>query len=135
MTASRSGLARSPAAPSLERAGVVVPAVAWWFVTWRARVLDESTTAADSSLTLIATALERLAGVGGTPSVHLLGPATVIFEFWFEACTAREASGGARAALRQALHAAGVGDPIPPPNAGGVLLMLEEFPTLRTEDP
>jgi hypothetical protein len=82
----------------------------------------------------MATALERLAAVGGVPAVNLVGPSSVVFEFWFEAGGTREASGGARAALRQALRAAGVGDPVPPPAAGGVLLMLEELPTLQRDD-
>jgi hypothetical protein len=112
----------------------MVPAVSWWFVTWRARVLDDSTGTVESSLPLVATALERLAAVGGVPGVHLVGRSSVVFEFWFEAGSPREASGGARATLRQALRAAGVGDPIPPQAAGGVLLMLEELPTLQRDD-
>jgi hypothetical protein len=117
----------------------VVPlsTVGWWFVTWRARVLDESTGNVDTRLAVVADTLEQFDQIGGRPAVQALGPMSVVFEFWFEAAGAREAAGGARTALRQAFKVAGVGDPTPPPRSGGVvdvMLMLEELPTLLRDE-
>ena len=112
------------------------PPVSWWFVTWRARVLDESTGNVEARLAAVASALDRIAEAGGRPSVHLLAPGSVSIEFWFRAVSAREAFGGARAAIRQACRAAGVGDPTPlTASAVDLMLMLEELPSLQQDDP
>lgn len=124
------------AAPHPEQAtGVSVPVLGWWFVGWRARVLDESTGEVEARLTALAEAMERLHVIGGQPAVRLIGPASVLFEFWFEAASAREAAGGARVALRQACKAVGVGDPTPHPSSSAVdlMLMFEELPTLHRD--
>lgn len=110
--------------------------VSWWFVTWRARVLDESTGNLDARLAAVADALEQLDEAGGRPAIRLLAPGSVSVEFWFEAASAREAFGGARVALRRACRAAGVGDPTPlAPGTVDVMLMLEELPSLHQDDP
>lgn len=114
---------------------VALSPVGWWLVSWRARVMDESTGNIEARLAAIADAMGQLDVIGGLPGVHPVGPSSVRFEFWFEAAGTREAAGGARVALRQACKAAGVGDPIPP--SGGrvdVMLMFEELPTLHRDD-
>lgn len=112
------------------------PPVTWWFVTWRARVLDESTGNVEARLTAVASALDQIAEAGGRPSVRLLAPGSVSIEFWFQAVSAREAFGGARAAIRRACRAAGVGDPTPlTTGAVDLMLMLEELPSLQQDDP
>jgi hypothetical protein len=115
---------------------VALSPVSWWFVTWRARVLEESSGSVEDRLSVVTEALDCLDQVGGRPVAHLLAPLGVSFEFWFEAGSPREALGGARGALRQAFRAAGVGDPMPRSATGSVdvMLMLEELPTLRQDD-
>jgi len=110
--------------------------VSWWYVTWRARVLDESTGNVEARLTAVANALEQLDQVGGLPGIHLLASSSVSFEFWYQAASAREAFGGARAALRHAFKTAGVGDPTPLSSRSVVdlMLMLEELPTLHQDE-
>lgn len=111
------------------------PRLSWWYVTWRARVLEESSGNIGARLAAVAEGLDRLDQIGGRPGVHQLAPLSVVFEFWYGAASAREAFGGARAALRQAFRAAGVGDPAPLSSrqAVDVMLMLEELPTLRQD--
>lgn len=118
-------------------ASVTFSPVSWWFVSWRARVLDESTGNVEARLFAVGDALQHLDAIGGLPGVHLLAPSSVTFEFWYPAARAREAYGGARAALRQAFRAAGVGDPTPHSSQGAVdvMLMLEELPALHQDDP
>lgn len=84
---------------------------------------------------MVADALAQLDPVGGQPAARLLAPSAVRLEFWYEAASPREAYGGARAALRQAFRAAGVGDPAPPSGRRPVevMVMLEELPTLEQE--
>jgi hypothetical protein len=107
--------------------------VGWWFVSWRGRVLGESTGDIDARLSAALDAMERLEAVGGRPVVRVHGAAQVGFEFWFEAGGTREAAGGARVALRQGFRAAGIGDPI---GAGSVdvMVILEELPTLLRDE-
>lgn len=130
-------LGTGPARQGFQSTAVAYSPVTWWFVTWRARVLDESTGNVDTHLSAVADVMEQLDQVGGRPGIHPVAPSNVIFEFWFEAATTREAAGGARVALRQGFKAAGVGDPTPHPRSGGVavMLMLEELPTLYQDDP
>jgi hypothetical protein len=118
-------------------ASVAFPPVSWWFVTWRARVHEASTGNVDARISALADAMEHSDTVGGLAGVHRLAPSGVSFEFWFEARTEREAAGGARIALRHACRTAGVGDPTPPSRSGrvDVILMFEEVPTLRRDDP
>jgi hypothetical protein len=112
------------------------PPASWWFVTWRARVLDESTGDVQARLAEVASALDQAAETGGRPAVRLLAPASVSIEFWFRAVSAREAFGGARAAIRRACRAAGVGDPAPLTTGDvDLMLMLEELPGLQQDDP
>jgi hypothetical protein len=114
---------------------VAVSLVSWWYVTWRARVLDVSTGDVEAHLSAIGDALAQLDVIGGVPGVRLIGPSSVIFEFWFEAATTREAAGGARIALRQACKAVGVGDPTPlTGRPGAVMVMFEELPALHRDD-
>jgi hypothetical protein len=110
--------------------------LSWWFVVWRARVHEASTGNVEARLSVIAEAMEHSDAIGGVPGLHPTGPASVSFEFWFEARTEREAAGGARIALRHACRAAGVGDPTLPAGSSRVevMLMFEEFPTLRRDD-
>lgn len=123
------------AQPAVELGPVVYPPPSWWFVTWRARVLEESTGRIEARLSAVAEAMGQLDQVGGLPGVHLLASSSVTFEFWYEATTAKEAFGGARAALRQAFKAAGVGDPTPLSSRRpvDVMLMLEELPALQQD--
>jgi hypothetical protein len=116
-------------------ATVEVPVVGWWFVGWRARVLEASTADVEARLAALAQAMEALDVIGGLPAARLVEPSSVLFEFWFEAASAREAAGGARVALRQACRAVGVGDPAPPPGrrAADLMLMFEELPTLHRD--
>ena len=104
-------------------------------MTWRARVLDESTGNVGARLAAVAEAMDQLDQIGGRPSVHHLAPSSVSFEFWYEAATAKAVFGGARAALRQAFKAAGVGDPTPQSarHPVDVMLMLEELPALQQD--
>jgi hypothetical protein len=115
---------------------VPVSPLSWWYVAWRARVLDESTGNVENRLSSVADAMAQVAEVGRRPLVHLLSPSSVSIEFWFEAASAREAAGAARVALRQAFKAAGVGDPTPHRGSGvaDVMLMLEELPTLQQDE-
>ena len=115
---------------------MVFSPLSWWFVVWRARVHEASTGNAEAGLSAIAEAMEHSDAIGGVPGLHRAGPASLSFEFWFEARTEREAAGGARIALRQACRAAGVGDPTLPGGSGRVevMLMFEEVPTLRRDD-
>jgi hypothetical protein len=124
------------AAASVRMTAVPVAPLSWWYVTWRARVLDESTGNVETRLSAVADAMAQLDSVGRRPLVHLLSPSSVSIEFWFEAASAREAAGAARAALRQAFGVAGVGDPTPHRSRGvvDVMLMLEELPTLHQQD-
>jgi hypothetical protein len=129
---------RAPAALAQQGQGptaVVFSPVGWWFVTWRARVLDESTGNVEARVSAVAEALDRLDAIGGLPGVRFHGPSTAVFEFWYQAASAREAFGGARAALRHACVAAQVGDPTPhtPSGTADVMLMLEELPTLHQD--
>lgn len=120
---------------SFESTAVRLSPLSWWFVTWRARVIDDSTANIDAHLDPIADAMERLDGIGGQPWVRRGSSSRVTFEFWFEAANAREAAGGARIALRHACRAAGVGDPNPQTNRpAAVRLMFEELPTLHRDD-
>jgi hypothetical protein len=112
------------------------PQVSWWFVTWRARVLDESTGNVEARLAVLASALDQLAEASGRPAARLLAPGNVSIEFWFQAASPREAFGGARATIRRACQAAGVGDPAPlSPGTVDLMLMLEELPSLQQDDP
>lgn len=112
------------------------PPVSWWFVTWRARVLEESTGNVQARLAAVASALDQIAEAGGRPAVRLLAPGSVSIEFWFQAVSAREAFGGARAAIRRACRSAGVGDPTPlTTGVVDLMLMLEELPSLQQDDP
>lgn len=97
---------------------------------------EGSTGNVGARLSAVADAMAGLDGLPGRPGVHTVGPANVMFEFWFEAGTEREAAGGARSALRQACRTAGVGDPAPSRNGGAVDLMLvfEEVPDLRRDN-
>jgi hypothetical protein len=115
----------------------VYPPVSWWFVSWRARVLDESTGDLTARLPAVADAMERLGPVGNRPAIRALGARHLVFEFWFEAANQREAAGGARSALRHGFRSAGVGDPASQPgtDAVDVALMLEELPTLVRNEP
>lgn len=114
---------------------MAVSPVEWWYVTWRARVLDESTGNVQARLSMVADAMAQLDPVGDRPLVHLLAPSSVSIEFWLEAASAREAAGAARVALRQAFKRAGIGDRTPHGNRGvDVILMLEELPGLHQQD-
>jgi hypothetical protein len=108
------------------------PPVSWWFVSWRARELDESTGDITARLSAVADAMEQLRTVGNRPAIRALGGRHLVFEFWFEAASSREAAGGARSAMRHGFRSAGVGDPTSPPgtDASDVALILEELPTL-----
>lgn len=130
------GAGASPVQQAFGSTAVAFSPVSWWFVTWRARVLDESTGNVETRLSVVADILGALDQIGGLPGVHLLGPSSVTFEFWYQAASAREAFGGARAALRQAFKAAGIGDPTPLSSRHGVdvMLMLEELPALHKDD-
>lgn len=106
---------------------------AWFFVEWRARVLDGANANADASLDAVTTALSTLSQVGGTPAVRALSDETVVFEFWFNATGLGAANRGARLALKQAFGRTGVGDPAGQPGraAPRLRLILEELPVLR----
>jgi hypothetical protein len=135
----------SPAAAASQGAGVeaarvvAVPysPVSWWLVNWRGRVLEESTGNVDRRLRVVLDTMEQLGPVGGRPAVRPGGAGQVVLEFWFEASGTREATGGARVALRQGFRAAGVGDPTPATGAGpaDVMVMLEELPSLLRDEP
>lgn len=125
----------APVRQSFGSTAVAVSMVSWWFVTWRARVLDESTGDIEAHLSAIGDALGQLDVIGGVPGVRVLGPSSVVFEFWFEAASTREAAGGARIALRQACKDVGVGDPTPRSGRPGVVMVIfEELPTLYRDD-
>lgn len=106
---------------------------AWFFVEWRARVLDGANANADASLDTVTAALSTLAQVGGTPAVRALSDETVVFEFWFEATGRGAANRGARLALKEAFGRVGVGDPTGQPGSAAprLRLILEELPILR----
>lgn len=128
-----SAVVAGPGAESARLARVAYSPVGWWFVSWRGRVLGESTGDVDSRLSAALDAMERMGPVGGRPAVRVHGASQVVFEFWFEAGGTREAAGGARVALRQGLRTAGIGDPI---GSGpvDVMVMLEEIPTLLRDE-
>jgi hypothetical protein len=125
-------LATTPGTGRTRLVPVDVSAVSWWYVSWRGRVLEESTGDAEVRLSMVLDAMEQLGPVGRRPTMRVLGVRQVVFEFWFEAMGTREAAGGARVALRQGFRAARVGDPTPPTGAGpvDVMVMLEELPML-----
>lgn len=122
----------TPKAENPQLQAAVYPPVSWWFVSWRARVLDESTGDITARLPAVADAIEQLEPVGNRPAIRALGARHLLFEFWIEAANDREAAGGARSALRHGLRSAGVGDPALSRGAGAVdvALILEEVPSL-----
>lgn len=51
------------------------PPASWWYVTWRARVLDESTGDVPGRLAEVANALDHLGETGGKPTARLIARA------------------------------------------------------------
>jgi hypothetical protein len=100
------------------------------------RVVDESTGNVDAGLSVVLDAMEQLGpSVAVQQSVSWRGGRSCSSSGSRPEGT-REATGGARVALRQGFRAAGVGDPTPASGGGevDVMLMLEELPTLLRDE-
>lgn len=113
------------------RGGEPVPAARWYNVLWRGRVLETSSGDAEGALSAVVEAMRGSSGVYGTPGCRVLDAHTFAFEVWIGSTDQGSAAEATRRVLQAAFERAAVGDGRPGGPAYDVMLMLEEWPTVR----